>query len=351
VGTVNRFAFSGSGYVLALFDGNELLVYSDGDPRWRKDLAAEPIGLAATADVVVTLEAGGKISWWRVRDGELIGSADTGENALALVSARSAAVCAAVLPGGVEIAELSKDLRSIPFRGPVTAAALSDDGARIAVGSEDGEVAIVTRRGEPIGTSKLDAAVSSLCWTPAGFWIATAGDRVMRVNAKGGPAERITRAGGMAPDCACASADGALFAIRVKPDMMMSYGYPPDQQVVQLHYYEREIAGVSFGHGRLLGVGLLGGDGNIVDIPAGQLLRTETFSGRKHNSWLVGVNIQPGNAPKAAPSAPAAEPEPPAEDPPAEDPPAVDPPPKPFPVAWLLAVIVAIVALLMAVTR
>jgi hypothetical protein len=351
VGTPNRFAFSASGYVLAVFDGKELLVYADGDPCWRKELGAEPLGLAATADVVVTLEAGGRISWWRVQDGELLGSVDTGENALALVSARSAPVCAAVLPGGVEIVEQGKDLHSIPFRGPVTAAALRDDGARIAVGSEDGEVAIVTRRGERVGTSKLDGAVSSLCWTPAGFWIATAGELVMRVDSNGGPPERITRAGGMAPDCVCASADGALFAIRVKPEMMMSYGYPPEEQVVQLRYMEREIAGVAFGHGRLLGVGLLGGDGNIVDIPAGQLLRTETFAGRKHNSWLVGVNIQPENAPKTAPPAPEPALEPPAEDPPAYDPPAVDPPPKPFPVAWLVAVIVAIIALLMAVTR
>src|SRR5579871_1216260 len=67
VGTPNRFAFSASGYVLVLFDGKELLVYGDGDPRWRKELEAEPIGLAATADVVVTLEAGGRISWWRAR--------------------------------------------------------------------------------------------------------------------------------------------------------------------------------------------------------------------------------------------------------------------------------------------
>jgi WD40 repeat protein len=309
VTTANRFAFHPSGRVLVVFDGKELLVHGKEEaPLWKRQMEGDILGIAAFGDAVVTLEAGGKISWWSAANGDPLGSATTGGNVLALASARGAAACLAVLPGGVEIAEQGKELRSLPFPGNTTAAALRDDGSRIAVGSEDGAVTIVTADGTPVGTSKLDGAVTSLCWTPAGFWIATWGERIVRVDADGGPPKPITRAGGMAPDCVCASSDGTLFAMRLDARTMMSYGYPPGAQVVQLQYFDREVAGVAFGPGRRLGVGLLGGDGNVADIPSGQLYRTDTFPGRKHNSWLVNMNIDPSAAPTASPPAAAASP-------------------------------------------
>jgi hypothetical protein len=287
--------------VLVVYDGKEVLVHGkDEAPLWRKTLAGEIIGLAAIKDAVVTLEAGGKISWWSRGSGEPLGTVTTGESAFALISARSAAVCVSVLPGGVEIAERGKELRSIPFPGTVTTAALRDDGAEIALGNTDGDVTIVTREGAPVATSKLEGAVASLCWSPAGFWIATAGERIVRIDPTGGPPRPITRAGGFKPDCLATSSDGALFAMRLDEHMLMSYGYPPGEQVVQLRYMEREITGLAFGPPRRLGVGLRGGDGNVADIRDGQLYRTDTFPGRKHNSWLVGININPSAAPPVA---------------------------------------------------
>jgi hypothetical protein len=305
------FAFDPSGPVLVIHDGKEVLVHGkDEAPLWRKELAGEILGLAATGDAVVTLEAGGKISWWSKASGAPLGTVTTGAAAFALVSARSAAVCLAVLPGGVEVAELGKEIRSIPFLGPVTAAALRDDGAQIAVGSEDGEVAIVAGDGAPVGKSKLDGAVRSLCWSPAGFWIATAGERIVRVEPGGGPPRPITRAGGFKPDCLATSSDGALFAMRLDENLCMAYGYPPG---VQLRYLGREITGLAFGPPRRLGVGLRGGDGNVADIGDGQLYRTDTFPGRTHNSWLVEIGIHPSAAPPAgAAPAPVAAPAPPA---------------------------------------
>jgi hypothetical protein len=353
------FAYEPSGRVIVVFDGKEVLVHGGGDesPQWRKELEADILGLAAKGDVVVTLEAGGRISWWGAASGEPLGSVTSGEQAFALAAARNAAVFLAVLPGGVEIVEQGKLVRSIPFRGPVTAAAFRDDGDRIAVGSEDGEVAIVTRDGTPVGTSKLDGPVSSLCFCPAGFWIATWGERMVRVEAEGGPPKPITRAGGMAPDWVCTSSDGSLFAMRVKPRMVMAYGYPPGEQVVQLDYFDRQVAGLAFGPGRRLGVGLVGGDGNIADIPAGQLLRTDTFPGRKHNSWMLGMNIDPSAAPKAAPvPAPETRPEPPARPQgraprPDSEPPAVVPASSQFPWVWVGAAIAVLLAIVVAMTR
>ncbi len=343
----NRFAFHPTGSVLVVFDGTEVLVHGKEEaPLWKKQLDGDVLGLAAAGDVVVTLEAGGKLSWWSAAAGEPLGSVTTGAGVVALASARSVPVCLAVLPGGVEVAEQGRELRSIPFPGTVTAAALRDDGARIIVGAEDGAVTIVTRDGEPVGTSQLDGRVASLCWCPAGFWIATSGERIVRVDADGGPPKPITRAREMTPDCLSASADGTLFAIRVSPSMMMAYGYPPREQVVQLNYADREITGVAFGPGRRLGVGLLGGDGNVADIPAGQLYRTDTFPGRKHNSWVLGVNI----APAAAPPAPGARAAAPAPSRPAA-PPLAEPAAGRSPSLWVGVAIVVVVALVVYLVR
>src|SRR5262249_19208389 len=82
---------------------------------------------------------------------------------------------------------------------------LREEGDVLALGSGTGEVKIVRASGDPVGTSKLEGCVTSLCWSPAGFWIATSGDRVLRIAPEGGAPEHITRAGGMTPDCASAS--------------------------------------------------------------------------------------------------------------------------------------------------
>jgi WD40 repeat protein len=347
VTTANRFAFHPSGRVLVVFDGKELLVHGKEEaPQWKRQMEGDLLGLAAFGEAVVTLEAGGKITWWSAAKGDPLGSVSTGANVFALASARGVAACLAVMPGGVEVAEQGKELRSLPFPGNVTAAALRDDGGRIAVGCEDGTVTIVTADGAPVGTSKLDGAVASLCWSPAGFWIATWGERIVRVDADGGPPKPITRAGGMAPDCVCASSDGTLFAMRLGPQMMMSYGYPPGAQVVQLQYYEREIAGIAFGPGRRLGVGLLGGDGNVADIPGGKLYRTDTFPGRTHNRWLVNMNIDPSAAPPAAaPVTPPADPTPDARTLAAASPAAK------LPLAWIAVAVLVIIAIVVAVVR
>jgi hypothetical protein len=154
-------------------------------------------------------------------------------------------------------------------------------------------VRIVSAEGDAVGARKLEAAVTSLCFNPAGFWIATSGDCVFRVAENGATSEQITRAEGATPDCVCASTDGSMLAMRLNDTLVIALALPSRDTVVQLGYMDRKVAGVAFGPGRLLGIGLLGGDGNVVDIPAKQLRRTDTFEGRPHNSWLVNTVIKP----------------------------------------------------------
>src|SRR6202012_156020 len=114
-------------------------------------------------------------------------------------------------------------------------------------------------------------------------WVATSGDRVLRVPATGGEPEHITRARDMEVDCASASTDGGMLAFRLNDTTLMALTYPAREKAVQLIYGDRKVRRLAFGKGPRLGVGLVGGDGNIADIPRGGLFRTDTFPGRTHN--------------------------------------------------------------------
>ncbi|MFT3774641.1 MAG: hypothetical protein QM820_55525 [Minicystis sp.] len=312
--TPNLCAYDAAGRVLVLCDGRQVLVHGGADeaPLWKRDLDADPVGFGAAGDAVITLDSAGKLAFWHITEGEPLTTIDVTPNPRALGVARQRALCAVVVADGVTLVERGVAPRTLKLGG-ATAAALNDDGTRLAMGNAAGEVQIVTASGDPVGKSQLDGAVTSLCWSAAGFWIATCGERVLRIEPAGGEFEHITRAGGMAPDCVSASLDGRLFAARLTENLMMALAYPSRETAVQLRYPTRKVTGVAFGPGHRLGVALDLGDGNFVDIPNEQLLRTDTFPGRTHNRWMVATLIKSqgtpaGATPAAAAGAPATAP-------------------------------------------
>lgn len=298
--TPNLFAYDPIGSVLVVFDDHEVLVHRGADeaPKWRHRVDGDLVGLGAGGDAVITLENKGKITFWSGADGVVLETIALGKEATSLAVTRNGSKCAVVVADAVAIVCRETAPLELPAAG-ATAAAWSRDGARLAIGDADGTVRILSAAGEAVGATRLEEPVTSLCFSPAGFWIATAGDRVFRVAEDGSGVEQITRAGGMTPDCVCASTDGSMFAVRLSETVMIALAYPSRETAVQLTYMDRAIVGVAFGPDRLLGVGLRGGDGNIVDIPEKQLRRTDTFEGRTHNRWLVSTVIKPEVLPPA----------------------------------------------------
>lgn len=297
----NLFAYDPIGSVLVVFDGKELLVHRGADeaPKWKHAVDADLAGLGAGGDTVISLETQGKLTFWSGDDGASLETIALGEAASALAVTRNGSACAVVVADAITVASRGKEPHKIAAPG-ATAAAWSRDGARLAIGDAAGSVRIVSAAGDAVGAIKLEAAVTSLCFSPAGFWIATCGDCVFKVAENGATSEQITRAEGATPDCVCASTDGSMFAVRLNETLVIALALPSRDTVVQLNYMDRQIAGVAFGPGRLLGVGLLGGDGNIVDIPGKQLRRTDTFQGRTHNRWMVSTVIKPEALPSGA---------------------------------------------------
>jgi WD40 repeat protein len=310
--TQNLFAYDPIGSVLVVCDDHEVLVHRGADeaPKWRHHVDGDLVGLGAGGDTVITLENKGKLIFWSGADGVVLETIALGKDATSLAVTRNGSKCAAVVTDAVAV--VCRDTAPIELAAPgATAAAWSRDGARLAIGDASGTVRVLSAAGEAVGATRIEEPVTSLCFSPAGFWIATGGDRVFRVDEDGSGVEQITRAGGMTPDCACASTDGSMLAVRLSDTVMIALAYPSRETAVQLSYMERTIAGVAFGPDRLLGVGLVGGDGNIVDITEKQLRRTDTFDGRTHNRWLVSTVIKPEVLPPAPakPGQPAAAPD------------------------------------------
>jgi hypothetical protein len=71
---------------------------------------------------------------------------------------------------------------------------------------------------------------------------------------------------------------------------------PPDLTTgkhtsAQLRYHEREIAGIGFGPAPWFGVGLVGGDGNMVNWKTDMVYRTDPHPGRPMQRWTLNFAV------------------------------------------------------------
>ncbi len=294
----SNFAYDRGGNLIVIGDGSEVLVHSGADesPLWRKKLDAPLAGVGATADTVITLDANGKLRWWNGKTGQ------PGETVNLNASPRALAVkvdgtCAVSLPESVVIVNHALEKRTLPVPN-AGALAFSDNGAHLAVGTDDGRVRVFPAHGDDqIGSAEVQEPVRSLAWNGNNFWIATAGDRVFRVDHDGKASEEITQATGMTPDCAACSADGSLIALRLDPKTIVVLAYPSKDTAATIQYMDRRAVGLGFGPTPYFGVGLDSGDGNKINLATKGVNRTDTHPGRTHNRWMLSVAIESGVLP------------------------------------------------------
>lgn len=305
----NLFAYDSTGTVLAMVDGAEILAHSGADesPLWMQACDDRVVGVGATKSEIVTLDAQGRLVWWEAREGKRLATTELGDPAAALAVARDG-TCAVALPERVVITRRG-EAAHVAELAVATAHALawSDDGARLAVGTEQGSVKVFEATGgEPVGTADIEETVRSIAWNAAGFWIATAGERVLRIAADGAGSEPITRAGGKSPDLVTCSADGSRFAICLDEITVVVLAYPSRDTVATLGYIERQVVGLAFGPDPWLGVGLDKGDGNKVNLETEAVHRTDTQPGREHHSWLLSAAFDTGKTAEKTPGTGAA---------------------------------------------
>lgn len=305
----NNFAYDRGGNLIVMGDGSEVLVHagSDESPLWRKTLDAPIAGVGATSDTVITLDANGQLTFWGGKTGEPADKVDLNGAPRAL-AVKHDGTCAVALQENVVIINRAKEKRTLPVPN-AGAVAFSDDGSHLAIGADDGRVRVFPAHGsDPIGSCEVQEPIRSVAWNGNNFWIATAGDRVFRVEADGKSSAQMTRAGGMTPDCVACSADGSLFALRLDPKTVVVLAYPSKDTAATFQYMDRRAVGVAFGPAPYFGVGLDSGDGNKFNLRTKAVHRTDTHPGRTHNSWLLSVSIEtgalpPAYAPERAPAA------------------------------------------------
>lgn len=308
------FAYHPRGDLLALADGPELLVYNgeDESPRWRHAGSGGLIALGITEDRIVSLTQEGKLTSWPLDGAAPLTELDLGDDPRALAVAADG-TAAVALAGEVAVAAPDGARRALPIAG-VTALAWSGDGARLAVGGDDGRLRIApTAAGDgaaPAAESpELGAPIRSVAWNPAGFWIATAGEQVFRVDADGGAATRLTGAAGMEPDAVACSPDGALVGLRLDARTVAVLALPSKDTVASLQYLDREVVGLGFGPAPWLGVALDRGDGNKINLRTQAVHRTDPHPGRERTRWLISASIDPAALPAGRPArAPASAP-------------------------------------------
>lgn len=281
------FAIAADGGTLAAGDGPELLVWrGDGVPAWKQFTDGIIVGLAITADTVVTVDADGLVRRWRRSDGTDLGGVHVGGSALGLEVAQTG-VIGVLGAEGVWVVPPNATTASsvVPVPG-ATAFAFGPGGGSVGVGTDRGRfVAIELASGAAWGSTELPAAVRGVAWSALGTWLVGAERMLYRIKGDGSAvASAITGADTLIASVCC-TANGIIAAARTE-DRVELYELHANRPIGE-YLLRRRVAGLAFGPGLTLAIGLDDGDGNVVDLASGATLRTEPHPGRGRNTWRL----------------------------------------------------------------
>ena len=279
------FACSPSG--IACIDGKELLVYEPADeaPAWKKTRAAKLTHVAIMGDLVLAIDDTGDLVRYDAESGDEIGKTafHGGAHALAV---GAGGVYAVALDESVEIVD-GDARRAIAIAG---ARALALSSKLVAIGTEDGKVHV--RDGETtVAVADIGAPIRGLARHPAGFWLATAGDKVFRIGDDGEVAT-FTRAADCAPSAVSVSRDGSMIGLVIGPKTAIALAYPSKDTLLSVTYQDRKALGVEFtDDGRFAWVGMDKGDANKIDLENEDVYRTDPHPGRTRTTWLLIAHV------------------------------------------------------------
>jgi hypothetical protein len=284
------FSVAPDGMLFVAADGPELLAWrGDGAPQWKQFTEGMLVGVAVGLEVVVTVDADGRVCRWRRGDGELVSTTSLPHRPLGLHMANDGRVLIVTRDG--PLVDTPLGFRLIPSPGCTWAA--YGPGEALGVGCEDGTfTAIELQSGAAWGSVRLPAPVAAVAWSAVGVWMVGAERSLYRISGDG-KAIQATIGGADHPmDQLTVAANGVVVAGRAG-DRVELWELNRNRPIGEF-VLRRTIGGVAFGPGLLLAIGLDDGDGNWIDLATGATFRTEPHAGRSRNTWRLENKVDLG---------------------------------------------------------
>lgn len=284
------FAYPQAGNLIVLGDGPELLVFSGANDQGMWNVVCEDLlmGVGATTDNVIAIDATGRITLYRAIDGHVLSRLDTdcspmsmevsAEGSMAILTANSVVL---VLP--------EQDPRAIGMGSPRVCAWGPGSGS-LAIGGSDGLFTVLDPvSGGAWGNQHLTGAITGIVWCAQGQWAVAHSTAVSFISADGvevlSAIELTEPAGEVA-----ISQDGAVLAIVLSQSRVAVYEMHTMGKVGEV-VFQRFVHHIRFGPAHWLCFGFEDGDANRLDMLTGSMTRTQAHPGRAQNAWAMQAQI------------------------------------------------------------
>jgi hypothetical protein len=306
---------------IVTYDEKELLAYdSDSEgPKWRFELArpiagvvladatfldlgdaASPFRTPAAVGAVLAVDDEGRLHAVDASSGRKIGDVGPFGAPRSLAASAVGQGIALAVPGKVCV--WRKGARSETML-EATAVAFSNDGATLAVATEQGVVKMFDLTGldgqeslREVFAFDARGPVNDLVQHPSGAWLVAGSRATLLVDGK---SDRSLEKIPVGAKRVRFDSRGTRVAVQLSQKQVLVYEWPQLSVLTRIEYTERPVRGIEFGKGDWLGVAMDHGDGNKIDVITNAVHRTDTHPGRQHRSWSLYVE---GGRKPAAPS-------------------------------------------------
>ena len=284
------FAYPQAGHLIVLGDGPELLVFSGSNDQGMWKVMCEDLimGVGATADNVVSVEADGQITLYRALDGYVLSRLDTRSSPM-WMEVSPEGNCAILTASALVLVLSGQDPRSVALATP-RVCAWGPGGASLGVGSADGTfTAVDPTSGGAWGSVRLSGAVTGVAWCAQGQWAVAHGTAVSFISGDGAEVLSAIELAEPVGEVAV-SADGAVLAVVVSQSRTAVYEMHALTKVGEV-LFQRVVHHIRFGPQHWLCFGFEDGDANRLDMLTGSMTRTQAHPGRGQNAWAMQAQI------------------------------------------------------------
>ena len=232
-----------------------VLVMGDrsGQIEIRRRIGARGVGVGCYGDHVVAFSDHGWLRW-RIDDG----------------------------PGGHWGRE-----RFVEVDGVVAGACMGD--GRVAVLTDGGELRVHDAEDRRCATIDVGEATAVAPGGPAGWFVAR-GEEVVQVLPSG--RVRPIVVGNTPVGQLAASANGQTLAIALGDELVGFWSVLERELRARVQVFDRQVTGLSFGPGDVVGIGLDLGDGNLIDLATQRITRNQPPIGLVRRTWGVAMTVE-----------------------------------------------------------